>query len=391
MSYAALRRTKWLFAAKSAVNMTYIYNIAEWPRLTWDTESLAAQLSALRHRQGLLVGRLSALGLEARKEAELAALTSDVLKSSAIEGEQLPPDEVRSSLARRLGIAGGGLSESSRAVEGVVQMMLDATHRYAEPLSAQRLFDWHSALFPLGNSARRRITRGAWRGDERGPMQVVSGSLAEPRVHFAAPAAERVPGEMEKFFEWMNSPTALDPVLRAAVAHLWFVTIHPFDDGNGRIARAIADLALARADGRRERFYSMSAQIEAERAEYYRQLERAQRGGVDITAWIVWFLGCLDRSFARVDGAMDRVLRDARIWELVNPRGANERQRLVLARMLGDWEGWLTTSKYAALAKCSSDTALRDVKELVEWGVLLQNDAGGRSVSYRLVLAQPEG
>lgn len=369
--------------------MNYIHTNSDWPRLTWDTESLAGQLSAVRHRQGLLVGRLSALGLESRREAELAALTNDVVKSSAIEGEQLPPDEVRSSIARRLGIAVGGLSESSRAVEGVVEMMLDATQRYAEPLSARRLFDWHSALFPEGSNARSRITIGAWRNDENGPMQVVSGSLAAPRVHFEAPAAERVPAEMDKFFEWMNSPSALDPVLHAAVAHFWFVTIHPFDDGNGRIARAIADLALARADGRRERFYSMSAQIEAERAEYYRQLERAQRGDLDITAWIVWFLGCLDRSFARADGAMDRVLRDARIWELVNPRGPNERQRLVLARMLGDWEGLLTTSKYATLAKCSSDTALRDVKELVGWGVLVRNEAGGRSVGYRLVLAEP--
>ncbi len=369
--------------------MTYIHSNTEWPRLTWDTESLAGQLSAVRHRQGLLVGRLSALGLEARKEAELSALTSDVVKSSAIEGEQLPPAEVRSSIARRLGIAAGGLSESSRAVDGVVQMMLDATQRYAEPLSAQRLFDWHSALFPVGSKPRLRLAVGAWRSDEQGPMQVVSGSPAEPRVHFEAPAAENVHSEMEKFFEWMNSPTALDPVLRAAVAHFWFVTIHPFDDGNGRIARAIADLALARADGRRERFYSMSAQIEAEHAEYYRQLERAQRGGVDITSWIAWFLGCLDRSFARADTSMDRVLRDARIWELVNSRGANERQRLVLTRMLGDWVGNLTTSKYATIAKCSSDTALRDVKELVAYGVLVPNAAGGRSVSYRLVLASP--
>lgn len=365
--------------------MTYIHSNTEWPRLTWDTESLAGQLSGVRHRQGLLVGRLTALGLEARNGAELAALTSDVVKSSAIEGEQLPPEEVRSSIARRLGIAVGELSESSRAVDGVVQMMLDATQRYAEPLSSQRLFDWHSALFPVGISARPLITIGAWRSDEQGPVQVVSGSLAEPRVHFEAPAAENVPSEMEKFFEWMNAPSALDPVLRAAVAHFWFVTIHPFDDGNGRIARAIADLALARADGRRERFYSMSAQIEAERAEYYRQLERAQRGGVDITSWIVWFLGCLERSFARADAAMDGVLRNARMWELVNLRGINERQRLVLTRMLGNWEGWLTTSKYAALAKCSSDTALRDAKEMVAWGVLVQNEAGGRSVSYRLV------
>jgi Fic family protein len=331
----------------------------------------------------LLVGRLGALGLEARQEAELSALTSEVVKSSAIEGERLPPDEVRSSVARRLGISVGGLSAPSRAVEGVVRMMLDATQRYADPLDAERLFEWHRALFPEG-ATRERIAVGAWRRDERGPMQVVSGSLAEPRVHFEAPSAELVPTEMERFFEWMNAPSALDPVLRAAVAHFWFVTIHPFDDGNGRIARAIADLALARADGRRERFYSMSAQIEAERAEYYRQLERAQRGGLDITQWVVWFLGCLDRSFTRAEAAMDRVLRDARVWELVNPRGPNERQRLVLTRLLGGWVGHLTTSKYAALAKCSTDTALRDVKQLVAWGVLAQNEKGGRSVSYRL-------
>lgn len=365
--------------------MIYIHKLVDWPRLTWDTESLAGQLSAVRHRQGLLVGRLSALGLEARQEAELATLTADVVKSSAIEGEHLPPNEVRSSVARRLGIAVGGLSDASREVEGVVQMMLDATQRYDQPLTAQRLCDWHLTLFPVGHNARSRLTIGAWRTDTQGPMQVVSGSLAEPRVHFEAPAAHRLQAEMEQFLAWMNAPTALDPVLRAAVAHFWFVTIHPFDDGNGRIARAIADLALARADGRRERFYSMSAQIEAERAEYYRQLERAQRGGLDITSWIAWFLGCLDRSFTRAEETLDRVLRDARIWELVNARGPNDRQRLVLTRMLGNWEGWLTTSKYATMAKCSSDTALRDVKELVEWGVLGRNEAGGRSVSYRLV------
>ena len=364
--------------------MSYIHNTPEWPRFSWDTESLAAQLSAVRHRQGLLVGRVSSLGLEARSETQLAALTSDVVKSSAIEGEQLPPDEVRSSIARRLGIAVGGLSESSRAVDGVVRMMLDATQRFDEPLSDHRLFEWHSALFPVGHHAQQRMMIGAWRTDAHGPMQVVSGSLAEPRVHFEAPAAARVAGEMQQFFDWLNAPSAQDPVLRAAVAHFWFVTIHPFDDGNGRIARAIADLALARADGRRERYYSMSAQIEAERGEYYRQLERAQRGGVDITSWITWFLGCLDRAFTRAEGALDRVMRDAELWARVNPLGVNARQRAVLTRMLGDWQGHLTTSKYAALAKCSSDTALRDIKELVGWGVLAQNEKGGRSVSYRL-------
>lgn len=362
----------------------YIHTNPDWPRLAWDTETLASQLSAARHRQGLLVGRISALGLEARQETQLAALTTDVVKSSAIEGEQLPPEEVRSSIARRLGLASGGLSASSRAVDGVVQMILDATQRFDEPLSERRLFDWHSMLFPLESAEAGGSAIGAWRGDERGPMQVVSGSPAAPRVHFEAPAAERLASEMAQFLDWMNAPSALDPVLRAAVAHFWFVTIHPFDDGNGRIARAIADLALARADGRRERFYSMSAQIEAERGEYYRQLERAQRGGVDITSWIQWFLGCLDRSFARAEAATDRALRAAEVWARLTGREINERQRRVLTRMLGDWEGNLSTSKYAALAKCSSDTALRDVKELLSWGVLARNQAGGRSVSYRL-------
>lgn len=363
--------------------MTYIHEEARWPDLRCDTSALAGPLAAVRHRQGMLIGRMGSLGIALRREADLATLTAEVLSSSAIEGERLPPDEVRSSIARRLGIETGGLPPT-RAVEGVVEMMMDATQRFESPLPAERLYGWHAALFPTGRTNTRKITVGAWRRDEAGPMQVVSGPLGAERVHFEAPAAGRLPVEMERFLDWLNGPSTLDPVLKAAFAHVWFVTIHPFDDGNGRIARAIADLSLARADGRRERFYSMSAQIEVERAEYYRQLEQAQRGDLDITRWVEWFLGCLDRSFDGAEQTLERVFRDAWIWERANALGLNERQRLVLTRLLGGWEGPLTTVKYATIAKTSHDTALRDISALVEQGVLVRNPAGGRSVSFRL-------
>jgi Fic family protein len=331
---------------------------------------------------------MEALGFDLQVTASLSVLTSEVVKSSAIEGEVLDPQEVRSSIARRLGLDEAGLPKAGRDVEGVVEMTLDATRNYESPLTAERLFDWHAALFPTGRSGMTRITVGAWRPGGSGPMQAVSGPLGRQRVHFEAPEPERLPSEMVRFLDWFNAPAPLDPVLRAGLAHFWFVTIHPFEDGNGRIARAIADLALARADGTKERFYSMSAQIEAERKEYYFQLEAAQRGELDITRWLAWFLACLGRAIEGAEGTLAAVLHKAEMWRRINRDPVNERQRLVINRLLDGFQGYLTSSKYAKLAKCSADTALRDIRELVDRGILIQNPGGGRSTSYRL--AAPE-
>ncbi|MCA9265004.1 MAG: Fic family protein [Planctomycetales bacterium] len=365
--------------------MSYIHERAGWPGLTWNSEALVHQLAAVRHKQGRLLGRMESLGFDVRNEANLVVLTAEVVKSSAIEGETLDSAEVRSSIARRIGLDTAGLPRPGRDVEGVVEMMLDATQNHAEALTADRLFGWHSALFPTGRSGMSRIAVGQWRPEEAGPMQVVSGPIGRERVHFLAPCADRLAGEMDAFLDWFNGSDKIDPVLTAGVAHLWFVTIHPFEDGNGRIARAIADCALARADGVPQRYYSMSSQIEAERKDYYKELERAQRGGLDVTTWLGWFLGCLDRAIETSDERLAEVLHKARLWERINPIGVNDRQRKVINRMLDGFEGFLTTSKYAKLAKCSQDTALRDIRELVEHGVLIQNPGGGRSTSYRLV------
>lgn len=368
--------------------MTYIHQRPDWPTFTWHAESLMPALIAIHHRQGRLLGRMEALGFAVRAEASLAMLTQDVVKSSAIEGEQLDPEEVRSSIARRLGIDVGGLPAARRHVDGIVEMMLDATQGYEAPLTAERLFAWHAALFPTGRSGLRRITAGAWRPQEAGAMQVVSGPYGRERVHFEAPEASRLAAEMAVCLAWFNSPAALDPILRAGIAHLWFVTIHPFEDGNGRIARAIADMALARADGCRERFYSMSSQIEAERKDYYAALERQQRGPLDITDWLRWFLDCLGRAMAAAETALSAVLAKARMWEWINRGSVNDRQRRVINRLLDGFTGSLSTGKYAKLAKCSNDTALRDIQGLLEQRILIQNPGGGRSTNYRL--AQPE-
>ncbi len=367
---------------------TYLHERTDWPAFTWDGSAIAHELASIRHRQGRLLGRMEALGFDLRSEAGLAVLTSDVVKSSAIEGEKLDPNEVRSSLARRLGLDFAGLPRPSRDVEGVVEMLLDATRSAAAPLTQERLFGWHAALFPTGRSGLTRITAGAWRTAESGPMQVVSGPIGHERVHFEAPHARRLAAEMRRFLRDFESPSATDPVLRAGIAHLWFITIHPFEDGNGRIARAIADLALARADGTKERFYSLSSQLEAERKDYYSELERAQRGDLDITRWLAWFLGCLGRAIDGADGTLAAVLRKAKLWQRIQKRPVNERQRMVINRMLGDFVGVLTSSKYAKLAKCSSDSALRDIQELASRGILVKNEGGGRSTSYRL--AEPE-
>lgn len=365
--------------------MPFIHEIVDWPAFTWDAQTLARPLAAARHRQGRLLGRMEGLGFELRTEASLTTLTSDIVKSSAIEGENLNPGEVRSSIARRLGIDVGGYIPASRDVEGIVEVMLDATQNYGCPLTAERVFGWHAALFPTGRSGMRRIIVGAWRTAEAGPMQVVSGPLGRERVHFEAPSADRLENEMARLLAWFNQDGDVDPVLKAALAHFWFVTIHPFEDGNGRIARAIADMALARADGSFNRFYSMSTQIEAERRDYYRQLEAQQRGDLDVTPWLIWFLACLDRALGRAEGTLAAVTAKARLWEFVNRQPLNDRQRLIINRLLDGFEGNLTTSKYAKIAKCSSDTALRDIRELLERGILLQNEGGGRSTSYRLV------
>lgn len=327
---------------------------------------------------------MDALGYDLRAEANLTALTSEVVKSSAIEGEHLDVDEVRSSIARRLGMDAGGRATAGRDVEGTVEMMLDATGRFDAALDSERLFGWHSALFPTGRSGMRRITVGAWRTAASGPMQVVSGPIGRERVHFEAPGAERLSAEMTMFLDWFNAPPSIDPVLKAAVAHLWFVTIHPLEDGNGRIARAIADMALARADATSRRYYSMSTQIEAERHDYYLVLESAQGGNVDITSWLSWFLGCFGRAIDGAERMVADVLFKARFWQRVNLHPIGDRQRKVIDRMLGDFQGFLTTSKYAKMTKCSTDTALREIRTLLERGILVQNPGGGRSTSYRL-------
>jgi Fic family protein len=364
--------------------MAYIHEKPDWPNLRWDDSKLSTLLADIRYRQGMLLGRLSAFGFDLRQEAELRTLTSEVVKTSSIEGETLDAEAVRSSIARRLGMDLGGTSRDSRDVEGVVEMMLDATKKYDAPLTAKRLSDWHAALFPTGRSGIKTITTGSWRTAESGPMQVVSGYGGRERVHFEAPPANRLEHEMSSFLEWFEGPTKIDPVIKAGVAHLWFVTIHPFEDGNGRIARAIADMALARAEKTSERFYSASAQIEVERKQYYLELEHSQRGDTDITSWLDWFLSCLGRAIQRAENDLATTLRKARVWDRLNQGSVNERQRKVINLLLDGFEGKLSTSKYARIAKCSEDTALRDIKDLVQRGILVQNEGGGRSVSYRV-------
>ncbi len=362
----------------------YIHQRRGWPKLAWSDERLAKNLAEVRHRQGRLLGRMEALGFPLRAEAVLQTLTADVMKSSEIEGEVLDKEQVRSSLARRLGMDIGALIPSDRHVDGIVEMLLDATQHYDEPLTAKRLFGWHAALFPTGWSGLRKILVGAWRTDKSGPMQVVSGPEGRERVHFEAPAASKLNGEMKSFLAWFNKDEAIDPVLKAGVAHFWFVTVHPFEDGNGRIARAIADMALARSEKSPQRFYSMSAQIRLERNKYYDRLEETQKGDLDISAQLEWFLKCLDRAIGGAETALASVFKKARFWELHAGASFNDRQRLVVNRLLNGFEGKLTSSKWAKLAKCSPDTALRDIDDLVKRGILVKDAAGGRSTSYSL-------
>ena len=362
----------------------YIHKLADWPTFRWDEGRVVGPLAATRHLQGRLLGQMEALGFGVREAAVLRALTEDVLRSSEIEGENLDAEQVRSSVARRLGLDIGGLQPTDRHVDGVVEMMLDATQHYDQPLTVERMFGWHASLFPTGRSGPHPITIGQWRDDRSAPMQVVSGPVGRERVHFEAPAAGRLEEEMRRFLEWFNGAASPEPVLKAALAHLWFVTVHPFDDGNGRIARAIADMSLARSEGSSQRFYSMSAQIREVRADYYRILEQTQRGTMDVTAWMEWFLACLTRAIERAQSALSGVIDKARYWEKLRDVPLNQRQRAMITRLLEGFEGKLTTSKWAALTKSSNDTALRDIQQLVERGVLVRNEAGGRSTSYSL-------
>ncbi len=374
-----------MITLNNAVINMWVHEHQNWPNFTWDVGSLVSKLADIRHRQGRLLGRMEGLGFELKCEASLSTLTNDVVKSSAIEGENLNPEEVRSSIARRLGIDIAGLIPASRDVEGIVEMMLDATQQFSKPLTKDRLFDWHAALFPTGRSGTHKITVGGWRTIDAGPMQVVSGPIGKEKVHFEAPDADRLEKEMHAFLKWFGNNDDIDPVIKAGIAHLWFVTIHPFEDGNGRIARAIGDMALARADGTQDRFYSLSSQIEAERKHYYAQLEKQQRATPDITDWLSWFLDCLGRAISNAETTLGNVLFKAQLWDTINQKPVNDRQRLIINRMLeDDFEGFMNTSKYAKLAKCSNDTALRDIQELKERGIFIQNPGGGRSTSYRL-------
>lgn len=374
-----------MITLNNAVINMWVHEHQNWPNFTWDVGSLASKLADIRHCQGRLLGRMEGLGFEFKCEASLSTLTNDVVKSSAIEGGNLNPEEVRSSIARRLGIDIAGLIPASRDVEGIVEMMLDATQQFSKPLTKDRLFDWHAALFPTGRSGTHKITVGGWRTIDAGPMQVVSGPIGKEKVHFEAPDADRLEKEMHAFLKWFGNGDDIDPVIKAGIAHLWFVTIHPFEDGNGRIARAIGDMALARADGTQDRFYSLSSQIEAERKHYYAQLEKQQRATPDITDWLSWFLDCLGRAIINAETTLGNVLFKAQLWDTINQRPVNDRQRLIINRMLeDDFEGFMNTSKYAKLAKCSNDTALRDIQELKERGIFIKNPGGGRSTSYRL-------
>lgn len=365
--------------------MAYIWEIEDWPALHWDDHALAKPLAHVSRQQGRLLGKMEGLGFDLRLEAHLRTLTEDVVKSSEIEGERLPPDQVRSSIARRLGMDAGGLVPADRDVEGVVEMMVDATANYQSPLTAERLFGWHASLFPAGRSGMHRIKAGAWRNDKSGPMQVVSGPVGKEYIHYQAPPAKRVPQEMSRFLHWFENPGDTDPLLLAGLAHLWFITIHPFDDGNGRIARAIADMALARTEKTGQRFYSMSRQIRAERNAYYAMLERTQKADLDITRWQSWFLECLLGAIEDAQGTLAAVLHKARFWERFAKTPLNARQIKVLNRLLDGFDGKLTSSKWAKIAKCSQDTAHRDIMDLIERGALQKDAGGGRSTSYSLV------
>ena len=363
---------------------TFIHQRDNWPNFTWSNNEIVNLLSEARNLQGRLIGKMETLGFDLRSEALLDTLTLDVLKSTEIEGEILNPDQVRSSIARRLGMEIAGSVESDRNVDGMVEMMIDATQNCLKPLTSERLFDWHAALFPTGRSGMYRITVADWRKDTTGPMQVVSGAMGKEKVHFQAPDSSQLNSEMKKFLDWFNAVQATDLVIKAAIAHLWFVTTHPFDDGNGRITRALTDMLLAQSDKTTQRFYSMSAQIRIERKQYYEILEKTQAGNLDITGWIKWFLSCLINALKSTDSVLNRVLFKADFWNRYSKTSINERQRKLLNIILDGFEGNLTSSKWAKIAKCSKDTAIRDINDLIEKNILQKEAAGGRSTNYEL-------
>lgn len=370
--------------------MRYIHQLPDWPRFRWDHAKLMPLLATARHQQGMLLGAMKTLGFSFSARANLENLAAEVVKSSAIEGTIFDPDAVRSSIARKLGMPCEKDMPTSRAVEGAVDVLLDATRNFEVPLTAERLLSWQAALFPTGRSGLQKILVGAWRTPEMDPMRVISGPISREhirrkQIHFEAPPAERLSHEVAEFLRWFEATDEIDLVVRAGIAHFWFVTIHPFEDGNGRVSRAIADLALARAEGSALRFYSMSTQIEQEKRDYYDALEKAQKGSLDITGWLEWFLGCFERAVASALREVERVLRKSARWEKISQRvEPNERQRKVLNALLDAGEEEFSTSRYAKIAGVSLDTALRDIKELLRAEVVFVGSARGRSTNYRL-------
>jgi Fic family protein len=378
-----LRQIIFIFTAYNFEDMAiYIHERHNWTEFYWDDEKILNLLSEVRHLQGKLIGKVELLGFELKDEANLETLIQDVVKSSEIEGEVLNPEQVRSSIATRLGLDNSGLVNSDRHIDGVVEMMIDATQNADKTISAERLFSWHGALFPTGRSGLYKIDVAQWR---TGDMKVLSGGIGRELVHFEAPKAERITEEMNEFISWFNSDCAIDPVLKAAIVHLWFVTIHPFDDGNGRIARALTDMQLSKADGVNQRFYSMSAQIKHERNGYYTILEKTQKRDSDITYWLVWFLNCLKEAIIASNTIIDKVVRKHHFWMQNNVHISNDRQRVILNKLMDNFEGNLTSSKWAKITKVSADTALRDITDLVNKGVLIRADSGGRSTNYVLI------
>ncbi|GAA4850820.1 Fic family protein [Algivirga pacifica] len=365
--------------------MPYIYQHKDWPDFHWDKEKIIDLLSAIRYQQGKIIGRMESLGFDLRSEASLEMLTGEIVKSHEIEGDILDLEQVRSSIARRLGMDIPGLLPNDRHIDGIVEMMIDATTNYDQPLTKERLFGWHHALFPMGYSGPYKIQTAQWRTDKDGPMQVVSGAMGKEKVHFEAPSSESIEKEMLQFLDWVNDDQKIDPILKAAVAHLWFITIHPFDDGNGRITRAITDFLLSRADQSKQRFYSMSVQIRNERKQYYEILEKTQKGRLDITNWILWFLTCLQETLHQSEILLLRVIRKAHFWQKHQNTALNERQRKMILRLQGAFFGKLNTSKWAKICKCSQDTALRDINDLIQKGIMEKDEGKGKNTNYKLV------